>query len=394
MKFTSNYKSTVFWRTFTKDDTVYIIGLREGTVGNGGVVNYDNPANAFQMELKLGGLFGKTLVAAGHVYANSDEYILTEQGEFISVVDAVSVSVDPAGIQVEPSGAHVYQFFRQGEAAATLTITSTITQTITQSGSTQTTVTTEATDEHGTQIGAKETASAGDKLKLGVELSQQFSDKVTNKISDVVATMMNVAVSTQATYTEQEPIILPAGKLTSLETSWQRRFVTGSFTLGNAKATFDATLGYMSSRADLTWNSPDDLPPTLLSAYMAQNPGYLPPVDLSDGALLREKDSAPVYVIFGGAKFWVPTADVLNRLYGGWGKVVVVADGSLGALPAIPRDGTILREDPHPEVWLIDGGSKRHISSPDVLARYGGWGVVHIVPGDATVNFPVGAPVI
>jgi hypothetical protein len=100
-----------------------------------------------------------------------------------------------------------------------------------------------------------------------------------------------------------------------------------------------------------------------------------------------------VVVIFGGAKFWIPSPDILNRLYGGWGKVIIVPDGSLNPVPTTPRDGTILREENHAEVWLFESGKKRHITSPDVLSRYGGWAVVHIVPDAATADFPMGAPV-
>ncbi len=31
-------KGQAFWRTFTKNDTVYLVGLRQGTVGDGGTL--------------------------------------------------------------------------------------------------------------------------------------------------------------------------------------------------------------------------------------------------------------------------------------------------------------------------------------------------------------------
>jgi len=392
MKFTSNWtKGNVFWRTFNRSDTVYLIGLREGTVGNGGSVTYNNPTNFFQMELKRGDLFGSTLVAAGRVYSNDDEYILTDAGDFLSVEDAASVTIDQ-GFKFQPYGS-VAQFFTQGSTDSSITITSTITQTTTQSGSSQTTVTSEASDETDTQVGGKESASGGSSLKLGVELSESVSSKVSDKISEVVSKQLSVTVSTQSTYSEVQPITLKGGKLTAIESSWQRRYVTGSVTLGSLHFTYDATLGYVGSRKVSEYDSPDALPPELMAAYIAQNPGYRPPVDLTDGAVMREQSSAPVDVIFGGAKFWIPSPDVLNRLYGGWAQVVVVPDGSLSAVPTIPRDGTILREEHHAEVWLIEAGQKQHIASPDVLSRFGGWGVVRVVPDDATAPFPTGTTI-
>lgn len=392
MKFTSNWsQGNVFWRTFNKNDTVYVVGLRDGAIGNGGSVTYDNPSGFFQMELKRGGLFGPTLVAAGHVYSNDDEYLLTDAGEFLSVDEAASVTIDP-GFKFQPYGS-VAQFFTQGSTDSSITMTSTITQTTTESGTAQTTVTSEASDETDTQVGAKQTASGGDQLKLGIEVSESVSTKLESKISQVVSTQMSVTIATQSTYTEAQPITLKANKLTAVDTSWQRRYVTGSVALGSLHFQYDATLGYLSSRNVSEYNSPDELPPELMAAYMAQNPGYLPPADLRDGAVLREQNSAPVVVIFGGAKFWIPSPDILNRLYGGWGKVIIVPDGSLNPVPTTPRDGTILREENHAEVWLFESGKKRHITSPDVLSRYGGWAVVHIVPDAATADFPMGAPV-
>ncbi|MEO6997346.1 MAG: hypothetical protein ABI112_04625 [Terracoccus sp.] len=108
---------------------------------------------------------------------------------------------------------------------------------------------------------------------------------------------------------------------------------------------------------------------------------------------MREFSSAPVYVIFGGAKFWIPSSDLLNRLYGGWGNVKVVANGALSSVPTMPRTGTILREDGHAEVWRIEDGTKRWVTSPEVLASLGGWGVVHVVPAGATTSFPEGQPI-
>lgn len=392
MKFTSNWsQGALFWRTFNKGDTVYLVGLRDGTIDNGATVSYENPSGFFQLELKRGGLFGQTLVPPGHVYANDDEYIVTDDGAMISVEDAASVTIDP-GFKFQPYGS-VVQFFSQGSTDSSITITSTVTQTTTQSGSSQTTISSEASDETDSQVGGKETASGGTGLKLGVEVSESVSSKVSSKISEVVSTQLSVTVATATTYTEVQPITLKAGKLTAIESSWQRRYVTGSVVVGASHFTYDATIGYVSSRKVSEFDSPDDLPPELMAAYMQQNPGYLPPVDLSDGSVLREQNSAPVDVIFGGAKFWIPSGQVLNDLYGGWSKVVVVPDGSLEPVPTTPRDGTILREENSPEVWLIEGGDKRHIVSPDVLNRYGGWGSVRVVPDSATANFPAGAPV-
>jgi hypothetical protein len=392
MKFTSNWsQGAVFWRTFSKNDTVYIIGLSQGTVLNGGTAEFNAPSGFFQMELKRGGLFGPTLVPAGHVYSDSDEYILLDDGEFKSVEDAAVVTIDP-GFKFQPYGS-VVQFFSAGAADSAIKITSALQQTVSTAGSNQTTVSQEASNENTTQVGGKQSANFGTDVKVGVELSESFSNKVTDKISQTIVNQMSVSISTQTTYSEEQTITLKANRLTAVQTSWQRRFLTGGVNLGSHHLTYDATVGYMGSRLISDYASPDKLPPELMAAYIQQNPAYHPPVNLNDGSVLREQSTAPVYVIFGGAKFQIPNPTVLAQLYGGWGNVVVVPDQSLDAVPTTPRDGTVLREADHAEVWLIEAGQRQHITSTDVLNRYGGWAVVRVVPDDATLNFPTGNPI-
>ncbi len=200
--------------------------------------------------------------------------------------------------------------------------------------------------------------------------------------------------SPRSTYSEDQTITLSAHKLTALRSSWQREYVTGTAALGPTHFVFSATLKYITSRQATEYDSADQLPPDLMAAYREQDPAYHPPVNLQDGAVVREENRAPVYVVFGGAKFWVPTPEILTRLYGGWGSVVLVADGALAAVPTTPQDGTVLREEHHPEVWLFASGTKRHITTSDVLSRYGGWGVVHVVWDDALSGFPEGEPVV
>jgi endonuclease/exonuclease/phosphatase family metal-dependent hydrolase len=116
-------------------------------------------------------------------------------------------------------------------------------------------------------------------------------------------------------------------------------------------------------------------------------------IPLHDGSVLREAPNPAVYVVLGGAKFWVPNPETLIRLYGGWPNVKVVPATSLDKVPTIPCNGTILREENSAYVWLIEDGKRRHITTPGVLVRYGGWDVVRIVPNNATTNFALGAPV-
>lgn len=118
-----------------------------------------------------------------------------------------------------------------------------------------------------------------------------------------------------------------------------------------------------------------------------------PDVDLQHDGRLYKADNAPeIYVIFGGAKFWVPDLATLQRLYGT--NIISVTPSALQTTPTMPRNGTLLREENRPHVWLIENGARRHVTRGELLDVYGGWPVVRIVPDDAVTAFPIGAPVV
>lgn len=113
-----------------------------------------------------------------------------------------------------------------------------------------------------------------------------------------------------------------------------------------------------------------------------------------DGSVLREASDPKVYAIYGGAKFWIPDAATLFRLFpAGWALVQAVADGTLAGLGTVPSDGSILREEHSAYVYLIETGTKRHITTPAALRRYGSWSSVRIVPDFALEPLPLGQPI-
>lgn len=114
--------------------------------------------------------------------------------------------------------------------------------------------------------------------------------------------------------------------------------------------------------------------------------------NFKDGSLWKEHSSAPVYVTYGGAKFWIPDPIWLQR-YGGWNNVTVVSNGALSSVPAIPRDGTILREWSHAPVYVILNGQKCWIRDVFVLDRYTNnqrWSLVRVVPDGGLSSIPTG----
>jgi len=112
----------------------------------------------------------------------------------------------------------------------------------------------------------------------------------------------------------------------------------------------------------------------------------------SDGTMARENSRPEVYVFFGGARFWLPSPEWVTR-YGGWGLVQTYPDGALQAVPTIPKDQTLLREWSAPEVWVIETGKKRWVTTPPLLNQFGGWAAVRIVPDGALSSVERGADV-
>ncbi|WNG34377.1 hypothetical protein F0U61_12600 [Archangium violaceum] len=105
-----------------------------------------------------------------------------------------------------------------------------------------------------------------------------------------------------------------------------------------------------------------------------------------DGTMVRERSGAPVYVIFGNGKFWVPTsADV--EYYGGWDNVQVIPDGSAATMDDAPSCGSRLRERSSGLIYLINNiAEKTLIVNPSSYD----WANHYVVPDGTLARFPDG----
>jgi hypothetical protein len=113
------------------------------------------------------------------------------------------------------------------------------------------------------------------------------------------------------------------------------------------------------------------------------------PVDFT---LLRELNSPRVFVTFGGAKFWIPSPAALAALGYRFGQVNVVPDNTLAAVPDAPRDGTLLKEQSDPRVFLAAGAGLRWIIAASVFERLCfSWRNVRVVPDGALTSLARGA---
>jgi hypothetical protein len=95
-----------------------------------------------------------------------------------------------------------------------------------------------------------------------------------------------------------------------------------------------------------------------------------------------------------GAKVLVPNGDECGALGYAAERINDVPAGSLAALQDRPPDGTLLKERGGDQVWVYEGGKKRHITNPTVFEQRGyRWGNIKTVPTGSTSDFGDGVPV-
>ena len=75
------------------------------------------------------------------------------------------------------------------------------------------------------------------------------------------------------------------------------------------------------------------------AASVAPDAGTLAPSWLHDGSVVREQSSAPVYIIFGGARFHIGSSRELAALGISWSQVTVVPDHATDPLARVPGGG-------------------------------------------------------
>jgi hypothetical protein len=108
-----------------------------------------------------------------------------------------------------------------------------------------------------------------------------------------------------------------------------------------------------------------------------------------DGTLIKEPSQQWVYVIYGGARFRIRDAGQFTGLGFRWEAIQPVPDGVALGLPAVPADGTVLRELTNPTVYRVSDGYKRPVSLAEYLAHDDG-AFLHYVSDGALANIPNG----
>lgn len=117
-------------------------------------------------------------------------------------------------------------------------------------------------------------------------------------------------------------------------------------------------------------------------------------LNLVDGCLVREASQPEVYLIQGGAKFWIPDQATLIGMGFDARDVQVLPLGKTHDIPDVPPDGTLLSEYGSGALSVVYGGARFDIAGADQLPALGldpgsakviptgGLAQVPLIPGD------------
>jgi hypothetical protein len=112
-----------------------------------------------------------------------------------------------------------------------------------------------------------------------------------------------------------------------------------------------------------------------------------PPPNLADGALLRDQDKQEIWVMCGGARFWVPSSQEFTAMGYNSAQVQVVPPGTVARIPRVPRDGTLFKDRTPLEVYAVFGGRKYWVPTQDALFCMGrNWGQVRTIPNGSAAT--------
>jgi hypothetical protein len=107
--------------------------------------------------------------------------------------------------------------------------------------------------------------------------------------------------------------------------------------------------------------------------------------------LVRELNRPEVYVVYGGAKFHITDPPTLFMLGFNWDLVHVIPPGGTNQLTSMPSDGTLLKEQHDPRVYLTWNQQLSWVTSPTrFFSRCLAWRNVRTVPDGALAALPHG----
>jgi hypothetical protein len=124
-------------------------------------------------------------------------------------------------------------------------------------------------------------------------------------------------------------------------------------------------------------------------------PSSFVPALPADFTLVREIHDKRIFVVFGGAKFLLPLFHSIFNVGSNFSfspsPVRIIPTGGTAQLLTMPVDGTLLREEHDPKVFLADHGQLRWVVSLAAMdSNCLPWRHVRIVPDGTLTNLPHG----
>jgi hypothetical protein len=123
-------------------------------------------------------------------------------------------------------------------------------------------------------------------------------------------------------------------------------------------------------------------------------PHGVPACPIADGTTIRSTSDSDgkIYVVAGGAKFWIVHGEDLDALYGGVGRVADLSAAALGACGTVPAAGTNVQEASNPNIGRIgsDGLFHHIVHAEDLQNNCGGLASVVKLPDGALAENGIG----
>ena len=127
----------------------------------------------------------------------------------------------------------------------------------------------------------------------------------------------------------------------------------------------------------------------LLGAVGAPEPELRPELN---GSRLRAPGQATVYLIDKGFRRAVPNVPTYEALFRDWDCIIEDIDPETIRLgDPLEDSASLIRLACHPEVYFVDGTTRRHVASTQVMDKYRfAWERVHEVTVDEMMKWPEG----
>ncbi len=141
------------------------------------------------------------------------------------------------------------------------------------------------------------------------------------------------------------------------------------------------------------FSSNDPVAPFSIEISTAVNSG-----SLASGSLAKTDTDSRVYLIEGGTRHWIPSAEIFIARGYKWGDIKIVSFNEISLYPdgkdVMWPDGTLVKSSQYPAVYVISSEKKREFSSAEIFSSLGyNWQNIKIIAQTDIEKYETGAPI-